>query len=159
MSVTAMRILAIGTPQLGINAILKRLAARGWGTETVKTLREARDLLKMFHFDVVLAAEALPDGQGYGVAEIVAQQSITLMVGIPLSESCLWLPVIEWGVKVLGGRALNADALEAELEIFLAVGARERAGEVAKGFSSPAMRPGPMHTGVPRRKHANVAAA
>ncbi len=159
MSVTAIRILAIGTSQLGLNAILKRLASRGWGAHAVRTIREARDSLKTFHFDIVLAAEALPDGRGYDVSEIVAQQSITLLVGIALSESCLWLPVIEWGVKVLGDHALNADALEAELEIFLGVGARERAIEIAKGSLSRSTRPGPAHTGVPRRKHANVAAA
>jgi len=158
MSVIAIRILGIGTSQLGLNGILKRLAVRGWGVDTVNTLPEARESLKTFHFDVVLAAESLPDGRGYDVAEIVAQQSISLLVGIALSESCLWLPVIEWGVKVLGDRAFRADTLEAELEIFLGVGARERASEIAKGFLSPAMRPGPAHTGVPRRKHATVAA-
>jgi hypothetical protein len=37
------------------------------------------------------------------------------MVGVALSESQLWLPVVERGAHVLGKRGLNAQMLELEL--------------------------------------------
>ena len=87
--------------------MLARLTNRGFGSRTVETLREARDLLGTFRWDVVLAAESLVDGRGYDLTEIVARRSGTLLVGVPLSESCLWLPVVERGALVLGRRALK----------------------------------------------------
>ena len=42
-------------------------------------------------------------------------------VGVALSESCLWLPVIERGVNVLGERALSHAMLEAELDRLLGI--------------------------------------
>ncbi len=119
MPATAMRILIAGTPGPGTNAMLARLGGRGFGSHAVETLREARDLLGTFRFDVVLAAESVADGRGYELAKIVAQRSGTLLVGVALSESWLWLPVVERGVLVLGRRALNARALELELDFVL----------------------------------------
>jgi hypothetical protein len=116
---TVMRILIAGTPAAGTNAMLARLSDRGFGSRVVETLRDARDLLGTFRFDVILAAESLADGRGYDLAEIVARRSGTLLVGVALSESCLWLPVVERGVNVLGRRALNARSLEVELDFVL----------------------------------------
>jgi hypothetical protein len=99
--------------------MLARLSDRGFGSRVVETLRDARDLLGTFRFDVVLAAEMLADGRGYDLAEIVARRSGTLLVSVALSASCLWLPVVERGVNVLGRRALNARALEVELDFVL----------------------------------------
>jgi hypothetical protein len=99
--------------------MLARLSDRGFRSRTVETLRAARDLLGTFRFDVVLAAESVADGRGYDLAEIVARRSGTLLVGVALSESWLWLPVVERGNYVLGRRALNPRALEMELDLVL----------------------------------------
>jgi hypothetical protein len=99
--------------------MLARLSDRGFRSRTVETLRAARDLLGTFRFDVVLAAESVADGRGYDLAEIVARRSGTLLVGVALSESWLWLPVVERGALVLGRRALNPRALEVELDLVL----------------------------------------
>lgn len=112
----AIRVLAVGKLALGTNAMLARLATRGWMSRTVETLQEAQDLLETFRFEITLAAETLPDGRGYELARIVARHSGTLMVSVALSESCLWLPVVERGAKVLGQRALNANMIEMEIE-------------------------------------------
>jgi len=122
MPVAAMRILITGRPGPGTDAILARLTARGCGSHAAETLREARDMLGTFRFDVVLAAESLPDGRGYELAEAVARRSGTLLVGVALSESCLWLPVVERGDYVLGLRAVNSQALELELDLILGLG-------------------------------------
>ena len=127
MPVMAMRILVIGDPARPTSTILRRLASRGWGAEYVETLREAQNSLLTFQFDVVLSAESLADGRGYEVSDLVMRRAGTLIVGVALSASCLWLPVIEQGARVLGSRALNAHMLESELEAILV--AREHAHE------------------------------
>lgn len=96
--------------------MLLRLAARGWGTQHVDTLAEAREAMETFRFVVVLAPENLADGRGYDIADVVTRQAGSLYVGIRLSET-LWLPVVERGALVLGQRALNGNVFENEVEL------------------------------------------
>jgi DNA-binding response OmpR family regulator len=114
-----MRILVIGDLLPGTGQVLHHLTNAGSVTRVVRNLREARDLLTTFDFHVVLASEVLPDGRGYDLAESVSRRSRTLIVGVALSESSLWLPVIFRGVNVLGRRALSPDMLEAEMKDLL----------------------------------------
>jgi DNA-binding NtrC family response regulator len=119
MSVTSMRILVIGDLLPGTGQVLHHLTNARSVTRIVHNLREARDLLTTFDFHVVLASEVLPDGRGYDLAESVLRRSRTLIVGVALSESSLWLPVVFRGVNVLGRRALSPDMLEAEMKDLL----------------------------------------
>lgn len=121
MSATTMRILFAGTPGPVTDEVLARLAARGFGAYRVEKLREARELLETFRLDVALAAESLSDGRGYALADAMRRNSGSLIVGVALSESCLWLPVVERGVSVLGKRAFNPAMLEMELDRLLGV--------------------------------------
>ncbi len=158
MPATAMRILITGTPAPGTNAMLARLTARGFGSRSVETIRAAQDLLETFRFDVVLAAESLADGRGYDLADIVARRGGTLLVGVALSETCLWLPVVERGALVLGRRALNARALEVELDLVLdmsVVGAAKGNMPSARLKNSRALSDRTMS---PRRKNGGAAA-
>ena len=115
MSATAFRILTIGNSSPSTNLTLGRLSECGWGSYAVDGVRDGENLLKTFQIDVVLASESLPDGRGYDLADCVARQLGTLMVGVALSENALWLPVIDRGHRVLGTRAIGARMLEAEL--------------------------------------------
>jgi hypothetical protein len=115
MPPTVLRILAIGELSTATRDILRRFAARGWGAQHASSVREAKDLLGIFDYDVALASEILCDGRGYDLADSVAVHSRTLLVGVALSETRLWLPVVERGVNVLGRRGLNAHMLEAEM--------------------------------------------
>jgi hypothetical protein len=137
MAATTMRILYAGAPAPMVDGVLDRLAARGFGAYRVEKLCEARDMLEAFRLDVVLAAELLGDGRGYALADVMRQHSGTLIVGVALSESCLWLPVIERGVKVLGKRALSHAMLESELGRLLGIRLlkEESAGKVAVRLS------------------------
>jgi hypothetical protein len=65
---------------------------------------------------VTLATEKLPDGSGYELASLVVQQTGNLFISVPLSETCLWLPAVENGVRSLGERALNPLTLAIEAE-------------------------------------------
>ena len=121
MAATTIRIIYAGTPAPMTVEVLARLAARGFGAYRAEKLCEARDLLKAFRLDIVLAAELLSDGRGYALADAMRQHSGTLIVGVALSESCLWLPVIERGVTVLGERALSHAMLEPELDRLLGI--------------------------------------
>ncbi len=121
MAATTMRILYAGAPAPMMDEVLARLAARGFGAYRAEKLCEARDLLGAFRLDVVLAAELLSDGRGYALADTMRQHSGTLIVGVALSESSLWLPVIERGVTVLGKRALSHAMLEPELDRLLGI--------------------------------------
>ena len=58
-------------------------------------VREAETVLKTIRFKAILAAENVRDGSGYELAPLVARQSGNLFISIALSETCLWLPVIE----------------------------------------------------------------
>jgi DNA-binding response OmpR family regulator len=147
MPAMGMRILVIGKPSRGTNSILSRLASSGWGSRIVQTLREAEDLVKTFVFDIVLAAESLPDGRAYAMTEMMVRRRGTLLVAISLSESCLWLPVVEFGARVLGTRALNAEGLENEAQKIL----RARDKQQLRAVPSTAHRT-PHRAGVPRRK-------
>jgi DNA-binding response OmpR family regulator len=143
-----MRILVVGKPSRGTQPILSRLANNGWGSRTVETLREAEVLVNTFRFDLVLAAESLPDGRAYAMTETMARRRGTLLVAVALSESCLWLPVVELGTRVLGARALNPEQLEREAEKIL----RARDQEQLRTLPSTA-HPLPRGSGAPRRKN------
>ena len=119
MSAATMRILFAGTPGTVTSETLARLAARGLGAYRVEKLREARELLQTFRLDVALASESLADGRGYALSEAMKRHSGSLIVSVALSESCLWLPVIERGVSVLGKRAFGPAMLESEIDRLL----------------------------------------
>ena len=119
MSPVAMRILVVGKPCGSTAATLSRLAQDGWVADTAENVAKAKAVLKMFRLDAVLSEENLPDGRGYDLADAVAQQSSTLLVSVALSESCLWLPVIERGERSLGRRAVTPEMLGFELETIL----------------------------------------
>jgi hypothetical protein len=111
----ALRILVVGNLFPAARDILRRFSERGWGSQHVGKLSEAGDLLGMLDYEVVLSSECLIDGRGYELADSVAAHSRTLIVGVALSESQLWLPVVERGAHVLGKRGLSAQMLELEL--------------------------------------------
>jgi DNA-binding response OmpR family regulator len=145
MPETEIRILVIGTHSFATGNILKHLLRRGWGSRSVGTLREARAEMETFRFDIVLANEMVADGRGYDVSDRVVYQSGTLIVAIALSETSLWLPVIELGKSVLGRRALNTTTLEAEVEMLLSSHDR-KAVTMRKRFQTlePRRAPGPQ---------------
>ena len=120
MSTTALvRILVIGPPTAGTDGIVRKLTAAGWGSHSVTSLAEAETVLKTIRFKVVLSAEKLPDGTGYELAPLIGRQAGTLFIGVSLSETCLWLPVVEKGSHTLGRRAMNPAMLEAEVRRLL----------------------------------------
>jgi hypothetical protein len=118
---TTARILFAGPPTSVMEEVLARLNVRGFGAYRTERLSDARDLLETFRLDVVLAAESLVDGRGYALSGTLQRQSGTLIVGVPLSESWLWLPVIDRGVAVLGKRAFSPTMLELELDRLLGI--------------------------------------
>lgn len=122
---TTARILFAGPRTRVTDEVLVRLNARGFGAYHAELLSDAHEVLETFRFDVALAAELLADGAGYALSDSMRRRSGTLIVGVPLSESCLWLPVIERGVAVLGKRALSPATLELELGRLLGIRALE----------------------------------
>jgi|SRR5690348_14149831 len=147
MPALGMRILVVGAVSRDTQSILSRLESCGWGSRTVESLREGEALVSAFKFDMVLAAESLPDGRAYAMTQMIARRSGTLIVAIALSESCLWLPVVEQGKRVLGMRALNAEHLEREAEKILRARDAKQLGTLAAD-----VHPQPRRIGIPRRK-------
>jgi hypothetical protein len=115
MSISSVQILTVGPTTLNTLATLRRLVRSGWSSHSVATIGEAETVLKTIRFNVVLAAEKLADGVGYDLAPIIGRQGGTLYIGVSLSETCLWLPVVERGVRSLGERAMNSAVLESEV--------------------------------------------
>ncbi len=147
MSAIGMRILEVGKLSRGTQSILSRLASSGWGSRMAETLREAEVLMRTFRFDLVLATESLPDGPAYAITGLVAELRGTLMVAIALSESCLWLPVVELGARVLGTRALRPEQLEQEAQNILRARDQEQLRVLPSSNHSRSRRASP-----PRRK-------
>jgi hypothetical protein len=119
MSTALVRILIVGPSTSGTDGIVKKLTGAGWGSHSVATVGEAETVLKTIRFKVVLSAEKLPDGTGYELAPLIGRQAGTLFIGVSLSETCLWLPVVERGSRTLGRRAMNPTMLEAEVSQLL----------------------------------------
>jgi CheY-like chemotaxis protein len=119
MSAAAVRILVVGNSTANTESTLRGLARSGWESHAVKTVREADTVLRLIRFQLTLATEKLPDGTGYELAALVAQQSGSLFISVALSESCLWLPAVENGVGSLGQRAWNPQTLATEAEFIL----------------------------------------
>ena len=113
-----------------------------------ETLREAEVLMGTFRFDLVLATESLPDGPAYAITGLVAELRGTLMVAIALSESCLWLPVVEFGARVLGTRALRPEQLEQEAQNILRARDQEQLRVLPSSSHSRSRR-----ASLPRRKN------
>jgi DNA-binding response OmpR family regulator len=115
----AVRILFVGNSTASTDSTLKTLARYGWESHAVKTAREAGTVLRTIRFQLTLATEKLPDGTGYELVPLIARQSGTLFVSVPLSETCLWLPAVENGVRSLGQRVLNPGTLAIEASSIL----------------------------------------
>ncbi|MGA7852613.1 MAG: hypothetical protein WCA15_04745 [Candidatus Acidiferrales bacterium] len=137
--------------------MLERWRRSGWGSHTVDNVQEAETVLKTIRFKVILAAENVSDGSGYQLAGLVARQSSNLFISVALSETCLWLPVIELGARSLGKRAINPWILETEVESILRAIDGDRTiavrGSVSGGPSSgPVLRGNgtPMSAGMRR---------
>lgn len=119
MSAAAVRILVVGAPTESTETTLRGLARAGWESHAVKSVREADTVLRTIRFQLTFATEKLPDGTGYELAALIAQQYGNLFISVPLSETCLWLPAVENGVRSLGQRALNPLTLAKEAELIL----------------------------------------
>jgi CheY-like chemotaxis protein len=116
---TAGRILVAGHTSASTSFTLKQLEREGCAVQSVGTIAEAESSLRAARFDIVLASEILSDGRGYDLTDSVVNRSSTLLVAITLSEACLWLPVVQHGVRTLGDRALNAHTLQSEMTALL----------------------------------------
>jgi hypothetical protein len=119
MSAAAVRILVVGNSAASTESTLKGLARSGWESHAVESVCEANAVLRTIRFQLTLAAEKLCDGTGYELAGLIEQQRGYLFISVHLSETCLWLPVVEGGVRSLGKRALNPLTLATEAEFIL----------------------------------------
>jgi hypothetical protein len=113
------RILVAGHTAPSTNFIIKQLEREGCVFQSVESVAEAEVSLRGTRFDIVLAGEFMPDGRGYDLTGCVVDRSATLLVAIALSEACLWLPVVQHGVRTLGDRALNSHTLQSEITALL----------------------------------------
>jgi hypothetical protein len=116
---TATRILVVGHTCSSTTVTLQKLERTGCAFHSVDTIAEAETAMRTTAFDIVLAAETTPDGRGYDLTNCVANHSATLLISIALSEACLWLPVVQHGVRTLGERALNSFTLQSEITALL----------------------------------------
>jgi hypothetical protein len=119
MLASPVQILVVGLTNGKTQGMLERWRRSGWGSHAVDSVREAETVLKTIRFRVILASENVSDGSGYELAGLVARQAGNLFISVALSETCLWLPVIEQGARSLGKRAINPWILETEVESIL----------------------------------------
>jgi len=115
MSIAVVSIRIVGCTNSRTEETLRNLACAGWASQSVATACLAETVLKTVRFKIVLSTERLPDGSGYDLMSLLERQCGTLFISVPPSETCLWLPVVEAGVRALGKRALSPGGLESEL--------------------------------------------
>ena len=116
---TAARILVVGHTCSSTTFTLQKLKRAGCAFHSVDTVAEAETAMRGTPFDIVLAGETMPDGRGYDLTNSVVNHSATLLISVALSETCLWLPVVQHGVRTLGERALNSFTLQSEITALL----------------------------------------
>lgn len=157
MFATPVRILVVGLTNANTQGMLERWRRSGWGAHAVDSVQEAEAVLTTIRFKVILASENVSDGSGYELAGLVARQTGNLFISVALSETCLWLPVIEQGARSLGKRAINPWILETEVESILRATDSDPtvglSGSVSGGLSSgPMLRSNgiPMNAGTRR---------
>lgn len=122
MAANSKRILTVGLSG-GIEcAVLAGLERKGWECSGVRTLQGAENALETDEYGIVLAAECLADGEGYDLASSLMRRDGSLFVAVTLSESCLWVPVVEAGTKTLGMCALHPQMLDMVLGGFISAG-------------------------------------
>jgi hypothetical protein len=132
--------------------MLGRFEKRGWGSRVVDTWCEGSDRLETFKFDLVLVSGFFSNGRRYEVSNTVARQLGTMLVGIALSESSLWLSVVERGEKVLGQRSLNISMLESEARELLGKRDIQALSEIGRGVPIGAKRSSAKHNDLQGRK-------
>ena len=129
-----LQILVVGSSLYDSNAIVSRAERCGCQCHVVETFVEARSLLASFRFDLVFAKEYLPDGSGYDLMPALEEMAGSLYVAIALSDSCLWLPAVEEGVRCLGETALNSGVFLGMFEEILRLNGgaaqKEKANEI-----------------------------
>src|ERR1700674_3338784 len=115
MPTISKRLLTVGLVEAEVSAGLERMKRGGWELLAVQNLREAEKALETGDFGVELAAKDLADGSGYDLQGGVMRNGGSLFVAVTLSESYLWVPVVERGSKTPGKCALEPRSLESEL--------------------------------------------
>jgi DNA-binding NtrC family response regulator len=154
MSTAPRRILVVGPCDSAIKRTIERLASHGWRCQVVDLLAEAKEALKKSEYEIVLAAEYMPDGRGYDLTDIIARSSSSLFVGVMLSDRYLWLPTVERGLRTLGMRAVNPAMLEETMEDMLPHSALAAAAGGTSDTPMRAERHRHNQTVPPRRKSA-----
>jgi len=150
----AKRILIVAPRGPAMSTTVERLASHGWGCQMVDLLTEAKEALNKSQFEIVLAAENMEDGRGYDLTDVIARRSLSLLVGVMLSGSYLWLPTVERGVRTLGARAVSPSLLEVTMEDML-LGPRLAVGMgTAPALPAQAERLRHKYQVPPRRKSA-----
>lgn len=155
MSNATRRILVVAPRDPTTNTTVERLARHGWGCQVVDRLTEAKSALNESEYEIVLAAEYMSDGRGYELTDVVARRSSSLLVGVMLSDSYLWLPAVERGVRTLGIRAVNPAMLEEAMEDLLPHPLSATA-EAPDNFPAHAASHGHKQILPPRRKSAGM---
>jgi len=122
MSGAKSQVLVVGESSIFQEGSVRQSSFNVANCVAVETIREAEKELEAMNGGVVLAAEVLPDGRAYELMPAVEKDGGSLLVAVALSESNLWLPVVDLGKRVLGSRALNSQLLELELERLAVVG-------------------------------------
>jgi len=140
------RILTIGLTAAA-SAAVKHLEREGWKKHAVETLCAGENALESGTSGIVLAAEELADGGGYDLIETVKRHAGTLLVAVTLSDSCVWVPVVERGTKTLGRPALHPQMLESVLLEVIISGKRSTdSGRMARARKrAKSKTPNPLH--------------
>lgn len=113
-----MNVLLVGQRWFEDQALAIELRRSGFRCDFASNLRDARRMLRLSRFDLVLCNAILPDGTGFGLAKTLQGRPVSAFIMLELDDGHLWMPAIDNGRDCLGRVALSADKFKRLLEDF-----------------------------------------
>ena len=100
-------VLLVGKNMSCASCLAEWLQRLGCEYRITASYQEARTLLEMRRFDVVLSETELPDGNAYGLIPTVTGSPTSLFFCLAVEDSYWWLPAVTQGGECLGAAGLR----------------------------------------------------
>ena len=100
-------VLLVGKNMSCASCLAEWLQRLGCEYRMTASYQEARTLLEMRRFDVVLSETDLSDGNSYGLISAVTGSPTSLFFCLAVEDSYWWLPAVTQGRECLGAPALR----------------------------------------------------
>lgn len=99
--------LLVAKSVIGMVKLAEFLKKSGCDCHIVTSFQDARQLVALRSYDLILSETTLPDSSGYRLISLDLGSRTSLYFALPVYDSCLWLPAIVYGRHCFGEAALR----------------------------------------------------